>query len=79
MTEYTDRELAIREDAFEEAFHLVRGVSDDLADGVEGYVQGWRTESAVAATSYAAEIVRSKARWARAEIEARADSRELND
>ncbi|MEU0836101.1 hypothetical protein [Streptomyces sp. NPDC005969] len=72
--EYNAHDLAVREQAFKEAYQRVAEIAADLRNESEGYLPNWRTESTANAVEFAAEMVNGLAGWARAERDALDDA-----
>lgn len=71
MTSYTAHDLAVREQAFKEAFQRIAEIAENLRDDerAKEFHPNWRNESTANAVEFAAHRVDSLAGWARAELD----------
>jgi len=75
MTEYTAHDLAVREQAFQEAAQLVAEIAFDLRDtDREGFPPSWRGNATATVVEYAGEMVKGLAGIARADLDAQTDA-----
>ena len=75
MTEYTAHDLAVREQAFQEAAQLVAEIAFDLRDtDREGFPPSWRGDTTATVVEYAGEMVKGLAGIARADLDAQTDA-----
>jgi hypothetical protein len=73
---YNAHDLAVREQAFKEAYQRVVEIAENLRDGegAKEFHPNWRNEPTANAVEFAAEMVNGLAGWARAERDALDDA-----